>query len=172
MWNRVEQRLQCGERAIGLGVAVAQSRELEAIAGDVANTHDRIPGDRTPIDLEMAALQARDGDRKRLASAEQPFDGLLHRGGKRGLEPRRESEHTARQRRIGDQREVALDTRLAVGAVPGDENLRLAGQEEIGAIEPSPRTGKFPCEFALTARPSPPTNQMQRRGQDREEQQE
>ncbi len=171
MRDRVEQGAQRRERAVGFGVTVAQTRQLQPIAGDVANAHDRVAGDGAPVDLEMASLQARGGDRERLASAQQSLDGLLHRGGERGLEPRGEREHAARQGRVGDQREIALDARLAVGPIPGDENLRLAGQEEIGAIKPGARAGELAGEFALPARPSPPTQQVQRSGQNRKEQQ-
>ncbi len=171
MRDRVEQRAQRGERAVGLGVAVAQARQLQAVAGDVANAHDRVAGDRASVDLEMASFQARGGDRERLASAEQSLDRLLRLGGEPGLEPRRERQHAARQGRVGDQREVALDPRVAVGPFPGDEYLRLAGQKEIGAIEPGARAGEFARQFALPLRPSPPSEQMQRGGQDREKQQ-
>ena len=85
--RRVEQRAQRRQRAVGRGVAFAQAGKLQALAGDVANAHDRAAGDRAAVDLEMAALEARGGEREGFAALEQPLDRLLHRRGEVRLEP-------------------------------------------------------------------------------------
>ena len=169
--DRVEQSAQRVERRLRLGVAVAQPGELQPLAGDVADAHHRATGDGAAVDVEMAALEAGGGERERFAAIEQPLDRLLQRRGETGLEPRREGEDAARRRRVGDQREIAFDPRLAVGRVPGEQDLRLAGEKQVGAIEPGAGAGEFAGEFGLALGPAPPAEQVKRRRQHREEQQ-
>ena len=88
--DRVEQRAQRAERGVGLGVAVAQPRELQPLAGNVEDAHHGAAGDGAAVDLEMAALEARGGERERFAAAEQPLDRLLQiRGERRARATRR-----------------------------------------------------------------------------------
>ena len=169
--DRVEQRAQRVERGVGLGVAVAQPRELQPLAGNVADAHHGAAGDGAAVDLEMAALEAGGGERERFAAAEQPLDRLLQICGEAGLEPRGEGEHAARRGRVGDEREVALDARLAVGLIPGEQDLRLAGEEQIGAVERGAGAGELAGEFGFALGPAPPADEVERGREHREEQQ-
>ena len=53
--------------------------------------------------------------------------------------------------RLRHQREFALDARLALGAVPDDDDLRLAGQELLDAIEFGARALEVDRQLALLA---------------------
>ena len=152
-------------------MAVAQPRQLQPLAGNVEDAHHGAAGDGAAVDLEMAALEARGGERERLAAAEQPLDRLLQRRGEAGLEPRGEREHAARRGRFGDEREVAFDPRLAVGPIPGEQDLRFAGEEEIGAVERGAGAGEFAGEFGFALGPAPPADKVERGREHREEQQ-
>ena len=169
--DRVEQSAQRVERGVGPGVAVAQPRQLQPLAGNVEDAHHGAAGDGAAVDLEMTALEARGGERERLAAAEQPFDRLLQRRGEAGFEPRSEREHTARRGRFGDEREVAFDPRLAVGPIPGEQDLRFAGEEEIGAVERGAGAGELAGELGFALGPAPPADQVERGREHREEQQ-
>ena len=169
--DRVEQRAQRAERGVGLGVTVAQPRELQPLAGNVEDAHHGAAGDGAAVDLEMATLEARDGERERFAAAEQPLDRLLQFRGEGGLEPRGEGQHAARRGRVGDEREVAFDARLAVGPIPGEQDLRLAGEEQIGAVERGAGAGELAGEFGFALGPAPAADEVQRGGEHREQQQ-
>ena len=169
--DRVEQSAQRVERGVGLGVAVAQPRELQPLAGNVEDAHHGAAGDGAAVDLEMAALEARGGERERFAAAEQPLDRLLQIRGEAGFEPRGEREHAARRGRVGDEREVAFDPRLAVGLIPGEQDLRFAGEEQIGAVERGAGAGELAGEFGFALGPAPPADEVERGREHREEQQ-
>ena len=87
------------------------------------------------------------------------------------FQPCAEAEHPRRQRRIGDQREIALDRGLGVRALPGDEDLRFAAQHQRRAIELGAGPGEFGLELADAARPDPAADQVKDGGYGREQHQ-
>ena len=125
-----ERAAQAVQGALGFSEQITQLRQLKALARDIADAHHRAAGHWAPVEFEMAAPQADDGSNEGFAAGQQPLRRLFDPGRLGRIEPRAEGEHARRQRRIGDEGEIALNGRLRVQTIPGDEDLRLAAQHQ------------------------------------------
>ena len=88
-----------------------------------------------------------------------------------GIEPGAEGEHARRERRIGDEREIALDRRLRVQTIPGDEDLRLAAQHQRRTVEFGVGPRELRLELVNAARPDSAADEMEDRGDRRQQHQ-
>ena len=152
-------------------MGLVKSHQLQAIAGNVANAHDRITGKRPAENLEVPAFEARGGERERLAALQQLGRRLLHRGDRAGFEPGGEGQGLARVARLGNQRRLALDARFAVVAAPCHHDLRFAVEEHVGAIDLGASAFEVVEEIAFVAGPADAADQMQHGGEHGEHQQ-
>ena len=98
----------------------------------------------------MPALEAGDRRRETLAARQQ----LGHEPPRHARPMSGSSQPVKERMRRGfiasdTRRELALDARLGIGAVPHDDDLRLAGQKLFDAVELGARALQFGGEFAL-----------------------
>ena len=107
--------------------------------------------------------------RKAFAARPQPLDAGFELLRRVRRQPGAEAENAARDRRIGDEAEIAFDLGLAARAAPGDDDLRLGREKDLGAIELGAQIVEFEREGRLRLRPSPMFAQMQKRGDRREQ---
>ena len=147
--SRAAQRV---ERGVGLGVAVAQARELQPVAGNVADAHDRVAGDRR-------GRRSRNGGPLRLAAAIENASPRPSSSLDRLLQLRGEARARATTAKASTRRgEGASATSAKSPSIRGSpsgrsqatQDLRFAGEEEIGAIERGARAGEFAGELALS----------------------
>ena len=119
----------------------------------------------------MAPAQADHGGGESFAAGEQPLCRLLDPGRLGRLEPRAEARARATAAANRRQGEIALDRRLRVRAVPGDENLRFAAQHQRRAVELGVGPREFGLELANAPRPDPAADQVKDGGDGREQHQ-
>ena len=152
-------------------MAFVQAHELQAVAGNVANAQHRIAGDRAAENLEMPPFQARGGQRERFAALSSLLTASSALAASAGSS---QAAKASTRRGLGasvDQREFALDARLGVRPIPGDDDLRFAGQKKIGAVEFGARALQLVGELALVPGPAIAADQMQHGRQYAEQQQ-
>ena len=150
MGQRVEQLTETRKLPLRFGVSLLQAQALQPVAGNVADAHHRRAADGAARHFESSPLEAGDLGGETLAALQQLGHPFLHPLGPGGVEPSGEREDAARIHRLGDEVELALDARFAVGAIPHDDDLGLAGQKLPGAFEIGARALQFDGEFALT----------------------
>ena len=168
MRGLVEQAAQVLELRQLLGLDLAQPHQLQPVAGDVAHAQHHAAADGAALGFEMAAALADQILAKALAALAQQGDIGLQRLSLVGGKPRAEAQHAARQRGVEHQAHVALDVRLAAGAAPDDDELRLGGEKGAAAFDLLPQLFDFAGEFGLAPRPALAPGQMQQRGDGRE----
>ena len=159
------------EGAGNLRVLLTQAMDFEPIAGDVADAHHGPAADRPAVDFEVAAGKALHGQPEGFAARAQPVDAGVHLLGDGGRKPGAEPQDAPGVGRIGDERQVALDVGIAVGASPGDDDLRLGGEKHVGTIEFGAHRIDVLDERDLALHPTPASRQVAERGQRHEKDQ-
>ena len=157
----VEHAAQSVEFGLHFGMTFAQPDEFQAVARNVAQTHHGAPAHGPSVRFEMAAGLAQEREAEAFAAAAQPLDAMFEFLRRRGGEPRAEAENAARHRRIDDERKIALDFRLARRRCPGNDDLGLDGEEDIGAVETGAHLGEFGDQGVLALRPAVAPGKMQ-----------
>ena len=103
-------------------------------SGQVTDAQHRAAPDRAAFDRHVSLLQRGEREGEALAFGAQRIDGGLHRMGVAGGEPGTEREHTPRQGRTHDERNIARDIGLVRAGRPHDNDLRLGEQQRIRAV--------------------------------------
>ena len=114
---------------------LAQRQQFHAIAGNVANAQHGATGDGAAFGLEMAAGHADQRHAETLRRATWALDALVETLGGGRFEPGAEAEHATRHGRIGDEPISPSMSGSAFCRAPGDDDLRLRGQEQMRAFE-------------------------------------
>ena len=153
------------------GMVVAQSRQVQPIAGDVPQPQDGSPGDGAALGLDVPPRDRHQRHAEPLASRAQPVHRMIERLGRRGGQPRAEAQDASRHHHVGDERQVALDVGFARRGAPGDDDLDLGRQEHLGTVEPAAQVRHLGVEAALALEPAPAAGEMEQ-GRDGGEQRE
>ena len=99
--------------AQGPRMTVTQAGQLQPVAGDIADAQNGPPGNRTALGLKMAAMYRLQGHPEPFAAAAQTIHRIFHLLRLIRREPGAKSKNAARNRHFTDQRNIALDIRLA-----------------------------------------------------------
>ena len=153
--RRLERKAQRAQFAFRLREGPVQLRQLKTIPGNVANPHDRAAGHWLTDHFEMTPTTADRGHGECLAPFEEPLRSLFDQSRRLGLQPLGGVKTARSQRRVGDNAQIAVDRRLRVRAIPGDQNLRLASQNHAGPIELRGRPREFGFQFVHLTDPGP-----------------
>ena len=127
------------------------ARELQPLAGDVADAHHGAAG--RPARPSISRWRPRGWPRQRAKASprlEQPLDRLLDLGRLGRVRARAEAEHARRPAARRRRGRIAFDRRLGVGPVPGDQDLRLAAR----GTAPRDRAGRWSARVRLRVRGS------------------
>ena len=114
---RIGQGIQQGalhaQFAQGPRMALAQARQLQPVTGNIADAQNSPAGNRPALGFEMSALHRLQGHAKSLAAAAQTVHRIVHVLRLIWRKPGAKSQNTARDRQFADQRNIALNIRLA-----------------------------------------------------------
>ena len=160
----VQQTAQGLELGPGGLMVFPQLGQFEPVAGDVADAQHGAAAHGAALGFEMAARQAGQGKLEPLAPAAQGLHGAFQRLGGSRREPGAEGQRLARTVDVADQRQVARDVRLVRRCAPGDEDLRLGGEENIGAVQIGAGGGEIRRQHGFAGSPCPAASQMDQRG--------
>ena len=111
----------------------------------------------------MTPVQAQRRQTEGLAPIEEARHRVLCTA--RGLrrEPGGKVEHAVRRGHVGQKTEIAFDRRLDVRPIPGDDDLRVAPDDESRPIDPGRGGGEFRLQFAEPAAPPASRGEMDER---------
>ena len=123
--------MQRVEFAIGAQQPLAQTRGFEPVAGDIADTHDGAAADRAAVEFERPAGEALDIEMESLAARAQSLDTGFELLCAFRRQPGAEAENAPRDRLVRDETQIAFDLGFVARAVPGDDDLRLGGEEDL-----------------------------------------
>ena len=150
-------------------VAVAQSRELQPVAGHVPEPQDRSSADGSPFGLDMAARHRDESDAEAFAAASKTFHRMIELLSRRGRQPGSEPEDAARDQDIGDEGKIALDIGFPGRRAPGHDDLGFSRQEHLGPVEPGAEVRQFLVELTFVLGPTATARKVQQRRHGREQ---
>ena len=130
------ERIRLHQRAC---VTLAQLRQLQPVAGDIANAQHGAACNGAAIGLNVSPRNGEQRQAKAFAALAQSLDAGLELGRKIGRKPGAERQHAARGRGLQHQRDVAGNVRFVAGGPPRDHDLLFDRQKGAGPIKRSTR---------------------------------
>ena len=158
-----ERQTRGGGGRLGLGDLLAHAGRLEPVAGNVADPHHGAARYGAAEDFEMAPAQAQRRQTEGFPPIEEAQHRILRPARGLGREPGGEVEHALRHGHVGQKAEIAFDRRLDVRPIPGDDDLRVAADDQGRPIDPGGGGGEFRLQFAEAAGPLAPRGEMDER---------